>query len=699
MADWYVSSVAFAAVPVWAASTAYTVGQFVRATAPAASHEYVWRCTTAGTSGGTEPTWANAYLDGNTIASGGATFTNVAGRSAHGWSAALGSLNCITYDIANRPVIGDRVFLSSDHSESGLSNNYRFNLGAPGNGLIQIISVNRAGSVPPVAADLQSGAAITAPTTGGLNFDPIQSMLWHGITFTIPGTGGNSVSFATSGTGLKMEYFKNCAFVMTNNNASTRLNASWIVSKVVFDNTTVQFGNVGQRIGPDQSYPFDFTWINTPSAIQGATIPTTLFHTSGLNYTFVLTCRGVDLSAITGTLVNSAGMIKALFDSCRIAPGVTRWANPSNAVGDEVELVNCWDGTNVINERRVAAGDFTTDRSNYVNGGVTDDIGAFSHKLSSSSRSDKLVNALESFWMDLGWSNIGASRTAAIEIGSPASLNSDEIRLVLEYMGTSGNPLASFVDSLATVLTPAVALPASSAVWTTTPAFATWSPADFINVTFSNSNRTITSTSNSPGGAARGTQGYTSGKYYWEVTCTQWTANSWVGIVTATASLPSSVFSGGVNAAVNNSGAIWANASNPASLGARANGDIIGIAVDFGAGLIWFRVAPSGNWNGSGTANPATATGGVSLSAFAGVLMFPSSSLFTSGDNATANFGTSAFSGTVPSGFTSGLPASPTTAQQLQVTFTPQRAGRIRGQVRLGKAGSMVWINPRITVT
>lgn len=54
---WYVDSVNYAAVTAWAATTAKTVGQFIRQTAPAVGSERVFVCGVAGTTGGSEPTW------------------------------------------------------------------------------------------------------------------------------------------------------------------------------------------------------------------------------------------------------------------------------------------------------------------------------------------------------------------------------------------------------------------------------------------------------------------------------------------------------------------------------------------------------------------------------------------------------------------------------------------------------------------
>src|SRR5262245_20156816 len=212
MSDWYCSSAAFAAVSAFVASHAYSVGDFVKENAHAACMKYFWRFTTAGTSS-TEPTWSSAYLDGATITSGGATFTNVAGRSTYGWTAAAGTLQALVTTAAYRPNAGDRVFLSSDHSESGAGTNYGSgcNNGNDAFGVIQYISVNRAGSVPPVAADITNGAAIT--TTSAMTLDARTNFFWQGITFT--GASNTSIGFNSSC--CKAHVFKNCAIVLQGN--------------------------------------------------------------------------------------------------------------------------------------------------------------------------------------------------------------------------------------------------------------------------------------------------------------------------------------------------------------------------------------------------------------------------------------------------------------------------------------------------
>lgn len=471
MSDWYVSSAAYAAVTAWAATTAKTVGLYVRATAPASGKEYVWRCTTAGTTGGTEPTWSTAYTNNSTRTDGTVTWTNVTGQSTYGWSAAAGTLWSIANANSNRPVAGDRVFISSDHSESfAAATTYAFNASTQGFGVIQILSVNRAGSVPPVAADLQTGAALAISTGSTLTLDCQCPMYWEGVGFSI--TGGTGSMTLSGSSGSKGHYLKNCTFSL-GASSSTRMTIGTAPARIIFDNTSITFGHASQAI-VSSSVIFDFVWLNTSSPLLGGTLPTSLFTTAA-GFTTLFTARGVDLSALTGNLytpgTSSGG--KFLLDSCKIASGLTRYntassGNASTSV-EEVELVNCWDGSSVINERHTPAGTVTTDRSTYLTSGAQDDIGAYSIKLVSNARSDFATFTFDAFWCDVENTSTGASKTATVEIISSGSLNNNDIRLMLEYMGTSGNPIASFGDSLATVLTAAAALSSSSNTWTGSP--------------------------------------------------------------------------------------------------------------------------------------------------------------------------------------------------------------------------------------
>lgn len=89
-------------------------------------------------------------------------------------------------------------------------------------------------------------------------------------------------------------------------------------------------------------------------------------------------------------------------------------------------------------------------------------------------------------------------------------------------------------------------------------------------------------------------------------------------------------------------------------------GEVVQIAIDLTNKLVWARTERHTNWNGSGTANPATATGGYSYSTTGA--LFPAWSGFDgSGENSSClNAGGFTFTGTIPSGFSAWDTGTPT---------------------------------------
>lgn len=199
-------------------------------------------------------------------------------------------------------------------------------------------------------------------------------------------------------------------------------------------------------------------------------------------------------------------------------------------------------------------------------------------------------------------------------------------------------------------------------------ATATWDPATATAVTLSGGNLVGTNTgttSADQGAKVASASGKTSGKYYFEVTFTSalsaQASNLGFGVGTT-----ASTYTGMGNNATTGTvdyigGSIYSNGSSAvASGGGWATGQTLGIAVDLDNRKFWSHLAsPPGNWNvsGSGTANPATNVGGVTIPSGT---MVPFIIFGGSGGVAnnilTANFGATPFIGTVPSGFTSGWP-------------------------------------------
>jgi hypothetical protein len=198
----------------------------------------------------------------------------------------------------------------------------------------------------------------------------------------------------------------------------------------------------------------------------------------------------------------------------------------------------------------------------------------------------------------------------------------------------------------------------------------TLNPADKknANVVLSNGNLTVTG-NDASNNWVRSTTAKTD-KVYVEVTHTT-VANSCFGI----ADLSALTFPGSNDKSFglysNGFGSI--NGAFPDWLTPYVSGNVVGMAIDFTAKLVWCRVG-AGNWNGSPTANPAAGIGGFSIAAYTGAVHYFVSSGGT-GSVATVNFGATAFANAAPAGFGAwdpgllgiNFPSSPAIGQ----SFTP----------------------------
>jgi hypothetical protein len=169
------------------------------------------------------------------------------------------------------------------------------------------------------------------------------------------------------------------------------------------------------------------------------------------------------------------------------------------------------------------------------------------------------------------------------------------------------------------------------------------------------------------------------GKYYWEVTVNPWNANGEVhGIGIALASVP--LESGTVFAGANTAGtSIWGPANvvyfNNAKLSITKNTATTVVtyffAYDSNESKIWFGDSVNGWYNGG---NPSTGTAPILTSTSLDVGdYYPVISLKRPNNTSiTANFGKTTFVGTVPTGFTAGIPIiTPTPTPTPTATVTP----------------------------
>ena len=170
-----------AAVAAWAASTAFSVGDIRRATTSQASGLW-FRCTTAGTSAATEPSWPTDI--GSTITDNTVVWT------------AISSVYEDVSVLAPSAII-ELFELHLDSTLHGSSDVYRFHAGSNANVTGNIVFDGNAYTRFPVQADgfeMRSGGTLPQPTLSIANLDGTMTTLLALVNAT---TTGNDLTGAT----------------------------------------------------------------------------------------------------------------------------------------------------------------------------------------------------------------------------------------------------------------------------------------------------------------------------------------------------------------------------------------------------------------------------------------------------------------------------------------------------------------------
>ncbi len=462
MADWYCGSVQHAAIAQYANSHAYSVGDIVRQLAsPAVDSERAFRCTTAGTSGGSEPSWT--LTKGGTTNSGTAVFTEVTGNSTYGWAAAGKRLRLFASTNQAWAAAGDRIFIASDSAETG--GTFNVNLVGTSSAYIYIFSVNPAGSTPPVSADLQTGASISSTSFLGMS----QWFYIYGVTFIQPTAAFLGINTGADSVGI----LENCRLRQTDASAQAiylgQPGATNRNNVTILINTTVEFGHAGSYIRAQGGL---IQWKSTASAIVSGTLPTTLFagDTSESNPTVVL--DGVDLSALgSGKTIVGASPGQSFYQlvNCRLGASVTVAATPS-LPPNRVEVINCDSGaTGYRNEIYDYSGTLTTETTIIRTAGASDGVQAVSWKIVTTANCSR-VFPFRSWPIPLWNTATGGAKTATVEmVNDGTTLKDSEAALEVAYLGSSSYPLASRVTTAAAdLLNAGASIATSTETWTTT---------------------------------------------------------------------------------------------------------------------------------------------------------------------------------------------------------------------------------------
>lgn len=634
---------------------------------------YVWSGAT-GTADGS--TWANAYL---------------------------------TLQAAMNPGGGGDVYwVAHDHSEltAGASLQCWANHANPA----KTVCVNRLGSVPPVAADRRTTAVVATSANGSITIS--NSCFYDGITF-IAGNSTGAAFIDISGD-YQWWRFDNCSFRLGSTGAGMirfPSSNSWFSPYVELNNTTMSFSAANQVFQCNGV----FKWSNTAPALLG--VPPTALFALAINHGGNIELIGLDLSTLTGAIITDTTNTNAFsirIVDCKLSASVNKSTAGLTRGSRTVDLIRSSSAGNYAVRSQRYAG-VLDEETTVVRapGGATDLTTPLSWKVATNTNAQYLTPfdcPPIAVWND----TVGSPVTAAVEgvwVGAAVPKN-DEAWVELQYLSSSSSPLAVLVnDAKANWQATAAAQTASSATWSGFGAAPTaaYDPATATAVTLSGSNLVVTNTgTTTTDQGARGISalGQTSGKFYFETTITNQGAggNVGCGICTTTAVYTSLGTSGAGGAQMYPaSGNIWANGGNSGfSLGARATGQVIGIAVDLTNRKAWFKKVDGTptNWNGNATHDPATTVGGVTIPA--GTVLPSCTFGGTSGVAGivfTSNFGATAFVGAVPSGFASGYPISSAKPFKLDVTFTPQQKGWLYARVRCAAPSLTFYIDPKVTLS
>jgi hypothetical protein len=427
-----------------------------------------WVCTTAGAMGAGEPSWLNDTA-GTTQADNTVTWTclGVVGNWT-GWLTPCPRINILTATgwVSNNSISGKSdIYVASEHAEAQATA-YGFSLPLgklAGTALVGRVLCVTKSTVPPVSANLTTGASITVTGNNSIT-GPGGNYYMQGLSISA-GSGATFATFVLGPTSGVSAYYKNCALVRAGT-LSTQIVLGVQSSVAILDNTTVQFGVAADSIRIDNNSRV--MWRNTTGVIAGSIIPTTLLA-STINGE--LTMEALDLSAITGTLLNMAGSLsgRIVLRNCKLNAGVAIGsASVTEAAQPILDLIRCDSGaTNYRHERWRFEGTQTVETTIVRTGGATDGTTPISWKIVTNANS--LWNyPYEAMPMAI-WNDTTATNRVVTVYGITAAgglPNTDDVWIEVEYPGSASSPLATIATTTkADTLAAGVAVASDGSTW------------------------------------------------------------------------------------------------------------------------------------------------------------------------------------------------------------------------------------------
>lgn len=353
---------------------------------------------------------------------------------------------------------GDTIYVSQAHNEStGAALNFAWagSLASP----TRVICANDGAEPPTTPA---TSAIVTTTGTNAISLLTGVSY-YYGITFNC-GSGTGSPNLSTGASTPNYAKYEACNFKLT---ATGALAVIATGTGSYFINCGFSFANASQKIQTSGG----IVVIHGGSVLGGSTQPTALFnHSSG-----VLIVEDFDLSNCSSSVnIASVGTNYAmlLMRDCKLPAS---WSGSlvsgsPNALS-VFEMINCSAGSQNYKYMRQTLFGTVNDETTIVRttGGASDGTTPLSWKLVSGSNTVFPHSALE-LQNILKWNDtVGSSVTATVEILTDGvTLKDDEIWMEVSYLGSSGQPLGTFLKNSRAAIATASNQASSTESWTTT---------------------------------------------------------------------------------------------------------------------------------------------------------------------------------------------------------------------------------------
>ena len=469
MAEFFVCSTKWSAVAQWAASTAYSVGDLRRQlAAPTDGNQRVFRCTTAGTSGASEPAWnLNA---GATTNDGSCVWTEVTANSAYGWNAAAWNLNLA----ASRCAVGDTIWLGNTHQESWTaSHTVSLPTGASNNAGVNVICVDDTVAAPTIADRTTGAICETSGGTTQRDYTVNGIAYIYGVTFRCAtGNINNKVRFAVGNVHDRI-ILDNC-YIRTHHSLVLGGSSGVSTSSSTYCeliNTKLEFTFAQDGVSPRGVV----VWRDTDGMMVSATNKPPLLNPYYAGFAQI-EYRNCDLSQYgSGNSLFGPGSwigypVENSMVSCKLGSNVSvyNYQNTGNSHGMRINSISSdTSGTIHRNERHSNQGYLLTDTTLYRASGANVDGTRFSWRMYPRAQNAR-QHPFEAFPIQKYNSTTGQSVTVTIYgISNHSAIPTNaDVWADIEYNGSASSPANTLKSSgPATPLSSTSSLTADSSDW------------------------------------------------------------------------------------------------------------------------------------------------------------------------------------------------------------------------------------------